>query len=128
MAKRGNHTIQFGKVHETGPFRYGDKSYLLESWAINARIEPPMALDRVIPAMNAVLQRGSRIPLEAYGYSLATELDDEGDLIDEVTGISVVYLREGSAYTSNHDEAVVHLETEIAPAVAAALGATILKS
>lgn len=129
MAGQPEQTIRFERPVTNGAFYCGDWPFSLKTWVLRSTVEPPVDVDAFMDVVTRAVPSGQQEPLEGYRVSHTPEASDEqGEAADVVSSFAIDYLLRGEGFDLSHDDtARTHLAEEVAPAVASALGARIIR-
>jgi hypothetical protein len=127
MTNQVERTVHFSAAEEVGELSFGSATRWFVQWQITAKVEPPMNWDELSDLLRYTVPEGSEDPLRAYMRHVHDETgtDLEADLAD---GFTITHQREDSYRDEEMDVTMRrHLQDEIAPAIATALGATLIQ-
>jgi|GEM_PF-6316186 len=120
-------------------FNFGDREHGPESereatlgmWVLGATLDPPIDIGQLAAIEEELWPQsgGSLSTLRAFSVNHTSANPNLEEFPAQVSKISIAYLQlvdaGGHDYPSTHEEVIDHLQTNIAPAVAGAIGAAV---
>lgn len=128
MSSPAERVVHFTDAERVGELFFGNNHRWFTQWQIAATLDPPMSWEELHTELLHSVPDGSEDPLLAYMITMRDvegTLDTDGYMAD---GFTITHQRMDHPRDETIDERMKeHLQNEVAPAIATALGARLIQ-